>query len=198
MGRSILPIKTEDDIMAGGSGYATAMIGAVDMMTGAGADAAYEAAYGKFYSAAAGMINAGNQKVAAEANIAAIQQDKINTNVIIDMQQDKAEAQAKVAAAVSGTEGQSVSDTIYETEINSSVAKSNNRARAQQQVEQQLAQVYQSQSTLLALDNPEVSSPSILSSIAKNLAPHIVANRGEMVEKIDSLFETSGDVLQVE
>jgi hypothetical protein len=184
--------------MAGGSGYATAMIGAVDMMTGAGADAAYEAAYGKFYSAAAGMINAGNQKVAAEANIAAIQQDKINTNVIIDMQQDKAEAQAKVAAAVSGTEGQSVSDTIYETEINSSVAKSNNRARAQQQVEQQLAQVYQSQSTLLALDNPEVSSPSILSSIAKNLAPHIVANRGEMVEKIDSLFETSGDVLQVE
>jgi len=64
--------------MAGSAGgYSAAILGVADLLTGASADAAYEAAYGKYYSAFKGMKNAANQRVAAEANIAAIRQDQI-------------------------------------------------------------------------------------------------------------------------
>lgn len=173
--------------MAGAGGYAAAMTGVVDMMTGASADAAYEAAYGQYYTAFQGMHNAANQKVAAEANIAAIEQDRINTDMVIAMQQDQAEAQAKVSAAVSGVEGQSVKDVIYQTEVNSSVAKSNNRKNAEQQIENQLATIYQSSSTLLALDNVSMQSPSIAMSLA-NSAAAMSGMGAELMEGMDGLF----------
>jgi len=176
------------------SGYAAAVIGVADLMTGASADAAYEAAYGQFYSAFVGMHNAANQRTAAEANIAAIQQDRINTNVVIAMKQDQAEAQAKVSAAVSGVEGQSVNDVLYQTEVNSSVAQSNNRKNAEQQIENQLATIYQSTSTMLALDNAQVSSPSIVMALA-NSAASMVGMGDELMEGMDGLFgvDTTSD-----
>jgi hypothetical protein len=183
--------------MASSAGYAQALIGAADMMTGASAKAAYEAAYGKFYASYQGMHNAANQKVAAEANIAAVTQDRINTDRVIAMQQDRAEAQAKVAAAVTGTEGQSLDNSIYQTELNSSLAKQNNRQSAKQQIEQQLSSIYQSQSTMLAMDNVSVQGGSIASSIVNNLAPMIATQGDEFVEGFDNLFgsESSGDIL---
>lgn len=172
------------------SAYAQAFLGVADMLTGASKDAAYEAAYGTYYSAYQGMHNAANAKVAAEANIAAIKEDRINTDTVIAMQQDQAEAQAKVMAAVSGTEGQSVDATIYQTEVNSSVASSNNRKNAEQQIENQLASVYQSQSTMLAMDNPQVDNIST----GLNLGTTLIGMagdesfRGEFMEGIDNMF----------
>lgn len=173
------------------AGYSQAMLGVVDLMTGASADAAYEAAYGQYYSAFSQMHNAASQKVAAEANIAAIEQDRINTDKVIAMQQDQAEAQALVAAAVSGTEGQSVNDVLYQTEVNSSVASSNNRANAEQQVENQLAQIYQSQTILSGAGNVSVNSPSIGLSAATSAASFMISSGPEMMEGIDSLFGTT-------
>ena len=180
---------------AGAGGYAAAILGVVDLMTGASADAAYEAAFGPFYTAFANMHNAANAKVAAEANIAAIKQDKINTDVAVALMQDQAEAQALVAAAVHGVEGQSVKDVVYQTEVNSAVAVSNNRKVMDQQIEDQLAQIYSSQSTMIAAGQHGVSSPTTASSIAAGLTP-LLGMRGELMEGIDGLFgSTSGDIV---
>ncbi len=137
--------------------YATAIIGTVDMLTGASVDAAYNAAYGTAYQSYARMHNAANAKVAAEANIAAIKQDKINTDKVIAMQQDQAAAQKTVEAAASGTEGGSFDATIYQTQVQSAVAKDNTRKQAEQSIEQQLATVFNAQSTMLAVDDPQVA-----------------------------------------
>lgn len=177
------------------SGYAQAVAGVADMLTGASADAAYEAAYGRYYTSHQQMLNAANQKIAAEANINAIRQDRINTDTVIAMQQDKAEAQAKVAAAVSGTEGQSVDDVIYQTEVESSVAKQNNKKNADQQIENQLSQMYQAQSTLLAVDDPQVVEPSMILNIATAASNFIEDDtlRGDMAESLGGLFG-AGDI----
>jgi hypothetical protein len=179
----------------GAGGYAAAITGVADLMTGASADAAYDIAYGQYYSAFAGMHNAANQRSAAEANIAAIKQDRINTNVVIAMKQDQAEAQAKVAAAVSGVEGQSVNDVIYQTEVNSSVAQSNNRKNAEQQIENQLASIYQSTSTMLALDGTYVSTPSLAMSLG-NSAAAMVGMGADLMDGMDGLFgvDSTADV----
>lgn len=179
--------------MAGAGGYAQAFLGVADMLTGASKDAAYEAAYGKFYTAFAGMHNAANAKVAAEANISAIRQDKINTDTVISIQQDRAEAQAKVAAAVGGVSGSSVDAVIHQTEVNSSLAKSNNRKHTEQQIENQLAQVYQSQSALLSLDNAEVSTPNMGLNLLQAGSQFMSTNGDQFMEGIDGLFGSSGD-----
>ncbi len=163
-------------------GYAMAFTGIAGVLSGAKADAAYDAAYGKFYSAHAGMFNAANQRVAAEANIAAITQEKIHTNMIISMKQDQAEANAKVMAAVSGTDGQSVKDVIYQTETNSNVAKQNVNRQTTQQIDQQLSAVYNSTSSMLSLDNPSVSSPSMLQGGLEGLSE--VLNNKEVMTGI--------------
>lgn len=174
------------------SGYNAAMLASVDAMTGASADAAYEAAYGKYYTAASGMRNAANKRSAAEANIAAITQDRINTNRTIAMHQDQAEAQAKVAAAVSGVEGQSVEAAIYQTEINSSVAQANNRKNMEQQIEEQLASVYSSTSTMLAVDNPDVQAPSLGMALAEGATTFLTSHGPELMDGMDSLFGSEG------
>ena len=156
--------------MAGASGYAAAFVGVADVLTGASADAAYDAAYGTYYSSFVGMHNAANQRVAAEANIAAITQEKIHTNKIISMKRDQAAANAKVMAAVSGTEGQSVRDVAYQIDTNSSAAKSNVARQTNQQIDQQLTAVYNSTSTMLSLDNPQVASPSFLQGSINGIA----------------------------
>lgn len=175
----------------GAGGYAQAFLGVADMLTGASADAAYEAAYGPYYKSFQGMHNAANAKVAAEANIAAIRQDKINTDMIISMQQDQAEAKALVAAAVTGAEGGSVDSVIYQTEVNSSLAKANARKTAEQQVENQLAQVYQSQSTLLALDDPNVGSSNMGLNLLQSGVQFMSTNGDQFMEGIDGLFGSS-------
>lgn len=153
---------------AAASLYSQAILMGVDMMLGTSKDAAYDAAYGPYYRKYQQMSNAVNQKVAAEANINAITQDRINTDVMIEIQQDKAEAQAKVMAAVSGVEGQSVQDVIYQTEFNSSVAQSNNQKNAEQNIENQLANIYTSQTTLDAAANTTMpTGPNVGLGVAR-------------------------------
>lgn len=178
------------------SAYAQAFIGVADVLTGASKDAAYEAAFGQYYKAYQGMHNAARARAAAEANISAIKQDRINTDKVIAMKQDEAEAQAKVMAAVTGTEGQSLDATIYQTEVNSSVAKQNNRMNAEQQIENQLSAVYQSQSTLLALDNPQVAQTSTSMNLATSIAGILgdSSYSGELMEGMDGLFQSAGDI----
>lgn len=146
---------------AAASMYAQSITMGIDLMMGTSQDAAYDAAYGPYYRKHQQMFNAANQKVAAEANINAIRQDRINTDAMIAIQQDKAEANAKVMAAVSGVEGQSVRDVINQTEFNSSVAQSNNQRTAEQNIENQLAQIYQSQTSLDAASSTTISNPNM-------------------------------------
>ena len=173
--------------------YAQAFLGVADLLTGASKDAAYEAAYGTYYKSFAGMHNAANAKVAAEANIAAIQQDKINTDKVIAQQQDQAEARAIVAAATAGVSGDSLDSVIYQTEVNSSVAKQNTRKHTEQQIENQLSQIYQSQSTLLTLGETEVAAPNMGLNLLQAGTQFMSTNGDMFMEGIDSLFESSGD-----
>ena len=175
---------------AGAGLYMQAMVGVIDLLAGGSRDAAYDAAYGQHYRAFAGMHNAARQAAAAGANIAAIRQDTINTDTVIKMKQDQAEAMAKVAAAVSGVEGQSVNDVIYQTEVNSSVAQRNAQIAAEQNIENQLSTIYTSKSTMLALDNPASNPADPMMAAAQSLA-HIVGNdelRGRIMEGWDSMF----------
>ena len=173
--------------------YAQAIIGIVDALTGASVDAAYEAAYGAYYSQYQNMHNAANAKVAAEANINAIRQDKVNTDTLIRQRQDQVEAQLKVAAAVSGTTGGSVEATINQSEINSSLAVRNNAQMTEQKIENQLTQIYTAQSTLLALDSTDpVMAPNALLNTAQSLSTISPAQWGEMKETWDGWFSTGG------
>lgn len=175
------------------SGYSAAILGVADLMTGASADAAYEAAYGQYYKAAAGMKDAANRRSIAEANIAAVKQDRINTNLAVSINQDHAEAQAKVAAAVGGTEGQSVQSAIYQTEVNSSVAQANNRKTMEQQVDAQLADVYASTSAMLAVDNPQIEKISMGMALAEAGTTLVTEMGPQLMDGIDSLFSSEAD-----
>ena len=177
--------------------YASAFMGVADMLTGASEDAAYEAAYGQYYRAYAGMHNAANRKVAAEANIAAITQDKINTDKVIAMKQDEAEAQAKVMAAVTGTEGQSVNDTIAQSRMNSSIAKQNNARHAEQQIEQQLSQIYSAQTSIqAAASSPQIADVNPWSGAINTVAALIgnESERGELMEGVSNMMQQAGDI----
>ncbi len=161
-------------------------MGTVDMLSGASVDAAYNAAYGKAYQAYAQMHNAANAKVAAEANIAAIKQDKINTDKVIAMQQDQAEALKTVAAAASGTEGGSLDAALYQTQVQSTVAKDNSRKQAEQGIEQQLASVFNAQSTLLAVDEPQFAD---IDAFGNTIAALSTINREEVSAIADTTTE---------
>lgn len=175
-----------------GAGYAQAILGVADLLSGASKRAAYEAAYGKVYASRTQMFNAANAKVAAEANIAAITQDKINTDLIIQMKQREAEAQAQVMAAVSGATGQSVDAVIYQTETNSSLAKRNNKKAMENNIEQQLASIYSSQSTMLAADNPQLDRVSVGMNLFESAAQFAVTDGGAFMDGVDGLFAKSG------
>lgn len=178
------------------SGYSMAILGVADALTGASVDAAYEAAYGTYYRSQTQMLNAANAKVAAEANISAIKQDKINTDTVINMRQDEAEAQAKVLAAVSGTTGQSVDATIYQTEVNSSLAKSNASREMDRQIENQKASIYASQSTMLAVDDPQINETSSGMDLVK-MATGVMSDSsfmGQLSEGVEGLFKTPSPV----
>lgn len=182
---------------ASGAAYGQAIMGVINVLSNTAGKAAYEAAYGKFYQAAAGRLNAADARVAAEANIAAIVQDKINTNTIINIHQSQAEAQAKLAAAVGGVDGQSVNQVIHQTEVNSSLAKANNRRQVEQQLEQQLANVYQATSTASSLSEPLVTKPSIGLGFLEDVSGLIKTDGKNLVEGFDRLFgeeQTQGDI----
>lgn len=121
-----------------------------------GENAATKSAYNASYKAAAQRINIANAKHTAQLNISAIEQDRILSNTQIRMQQDQAEANAIVNAAVAGVEGQSIEDVIYDTEKNEALASNTVNRKAEQATEQQLAAIATQQSALLSVDEPDI------------------------------------------
>jgi len=107
----------------------------------AGTIAAYNEAYNSQYK----KYTALDAKTTAESNIAAINQDKILSNLSIQMNQQQAEAAAQISAAVAGVEGSSVDAGMYQIGANASMAKQSVEAQADQLTEQQLANVSSAQ-----------------------------------------------------
>lgn len=122
-----------------------------------GENAQTKAAYNEAYAIAAQKSNIREAKHTAELNIAAIKQDKITSNTQIRMAQDQAEAMALVNAAAAGVEGGSVEDVLYETEKNEAFALNSANRKAEQATESQLAQIGSQASSLLAIQEPEIS-----------------------------------------
>lgn len=101
---------------------------------------------------------AGKEALAkAQANIAAVKQDKILTDINIQMSQDAAEAQATAAAAAAGVEGGSVEAVKLDTEINEVMAKQANARAEEQGVEDALSAIGQASATIIS--NDEVAKP---------------------------------------
>ena len=126
-------------------------------LMGTGENAETKAAYNQAYAEAAHKAAIREAKHTAELNIAAIKQDKITSNTQISMAQDQAEARAIVSAAAAGVEGGSVDDVIYETKKNEAFALNSANRRAEQATESQLAQIGSQSSSLLAIQESEIS-----------------------------------------
>lgn len=123
-----------------------------------GENAGTKAAFNAAYAAQSNRIAAVARKNAAERNIAAIKQDKILTNIAIQNRQDEAEAFARVNAAASGVQGQSVRDVIYETEKNEAHAIASAKKQSEQLVENELARINNAQAALLSVEKVEIST----------------------------------------
>ena len=151
--------------------YASAMMSVADALTGASAAAAYDEAYGIGSRKVAGMLNASRAKVNAEARIAAALQQKNANDVQIQMNQMEAEADRKVAQAVTGAEGGSADAVLAQHGTNAAFAKANNKAKYEQTLENELANVYSAQQAFLSVDGlkpPKVSTGmSIFGSLAE-------------------------------
>ena len=122
-----------------------------------GDSATEKAAFNQGYKSQADKIAAANAKNVAEKNIAAAKQDTMLSNVHIQMNQDKAEAMARVNAAASGSEGSSVQDVIYDTEKNEAFAVLRTKRKESQRIESQVARVNNAQSALLSVREHEQS-----------------------------------------
>ncbi len=125
-------------------------------LLGTGSNAATKAAYNEQYQTTTQRFNLAQAKHTAQLNITATKQDKILTDTAIQMQQDQAQALAKVSAAASGVEGGSVDDVIYDTEKNEALALQRNKRNSEMNIEQHLASVYSGQSALLSVQDSEV------------------------------------------
>lgn len=120
----------------------------------AGTINAYNTAYNSQYQ----KYSALDAKTTAESNITAINQDKILSNVAIQMNQQQAEASAQVSAAVAGVSGSSVDTGMYQIGANASMATAHADAKADQLTEQQLAGVNNAQTTYNSVPKPQEAS----------------------------------------
>ena len=121
------------------------------------------AAYNSTYQTVAGKIAASNTRSAGERNISAVNQDKITSNTKIRQNQDEAEAQSRVSAALAGVKGASVEAGIAQTNVNAAGAIAATAKAADQQIEQLKAGIYGSTMSIRA----RVEQPK--SSLAGNL-----------------------------
>lgn len=135
-----------------------------------GSNAQTRAAFDAAYSAQTKRINAMNAKHAAQLNIAGLQQDKVMTDAVIQMNQREAEAQAKVMAAAQGTQGSSLEQRIAQTEINESFAYSRASSALEQATQTQLTAVYNADSGLHSVRDAEFSQLGSMLQVASSLS----------------------------
>lgn len=148
-----------------------------------GENAMTKAAYNMAYSKTAQRLNAADARIAAEKNIAAIKQDKILSNSLIRMQQDAAEAHAKVNAAVAGVEGQSVNDVIQMTQTNEQRKLEQVQRAGEQSIEDQLSKAMNAQSTLLSVEDNDVSVTGELFQAFSNISNEDIKKGYEIYQK---------------
>jgi hypothetical protein len=127
-------------------------------LLGGGDNAATIAAYNEQYNAQYKKYAALDAKNTAEKNISAINQDKILSNIAIQMNQQEAEAAAQVSAAVAGVEGSSVDAGLYAIDANAAMQKQQAVAKAEQATEQQLSNVNSAQTDYNSV--PQINAPS--------------------------------------
>ena len=99
---------------------------AASLISGAEADAVYDATYNKSMK----VFNAGQNVNAVETQMANIKKEQILGVANVALNQDAAEAQAKVNAAAAGVSGGSVEQVIYETNKDAAFAVGNINAQA--------------------------------------------------------------------
>ena len=116
------------------------------------------AAYNNTYKTVAGKIAASNARSAGERNISAVNQDKITSNTKIRQNQNEAEAQSRVSAALAGVKGASVEAGIDQTNVNAANAMAATSKAADQQIEQLKAGIYGSTMNIRArIEQPKSS-----------------------------------------
>lgn len=133
-------------------------VSSLNLMMG-GKDATTIAAYNTAYSGVMKRFAAADAINAAEANISAINQDKILTNLSIEMSQQDAQAQLQVNAAAAGVHGGSVDAASQMIDVNATTQRMQIEAEAENLTEQQLAGVYSASLGMSSIPEVQVTSP---------------------------------------
>jgi len=120
------------------------------------ADAIYDATYNKSMS----VFNAGQQLNAIEGQVANIKQEQILGVANVALNQDAAEAQAKVNAAAAGVSGGSVEQVIYETNKDAAFAVGNINAQADANVDSLQNDIQTASMGLSGANNVQIDVPS--------------------------------------
>lgn len=118
------------------------------------------AEYATAYNNAAKRFRMASAKSAAEKNISAVRQDKILTNTKIQLQASQAEALQRVQNAAGDREGQSADTVIGEVHKTAAQMAQANEKSSRQQEESLLAQINESQTSLLSVRDPKNSFAS--------------------------------------
>lgn len=109
-----------------------------------------EAHYKAKMQRAAEASNAARQMYTSQRNVASLENQKVLSNLDIQANQRQAEAMARVSAALSGTEGSTVDQTVGQTETNEVLAKAAMEDQIEQSISEQLAVIETASGTLSA------------------------------------------------
>ena len=137
---------------------------AASLLDSSEADAIYDATYNKSMS----IFNAGQQKNAMEKQMANIKQEQVLGVANVALNQDAAEAQAKVNSAAAGVSGGSVEQVIYETNKDAAFAVGNINAQADADMDALSNEVQSAQLGLSSAQNINVDTPSFGSRALSN------------------------------
>ena len=110
--------------------------------------AAYDQAFGATYGLAMAKYRAELAQQAIRSNIANVLQNKILSDVELQVNQAEAEAAARVSAAAAGAAGASVDQTIDQTRVNADRATSTNEKAARSEMSNLAAGVGEQQAVL--------------------------------------------------
>lgn len=130
---------------------------AASAISGEAADAIYAEVFNKQVK----VFNAGRQVNALENQIASVKTDQILAVANVALNQDAAEAQAKVNAAAAGVSGGSVEQVIYETNKDAAFAVGNINAQADANVDGLSNQVQSASFGLSSANSIKIDVPSL-------------------------------------
>jgi hypothetical protein len=137
---------------------------AASLISGAEADAVYDATYNKSMA----VFNAGQNVNAVETQMANIKQEQILGVANVALNQDAAEAQAKVNAAAAGVSGGSVEQVIYETNKDAAFAVGNINAQADADTQALFNDAQSASLGLASANSIDIDVPSMGESMVTN------------------------------